>query len=267
MAAFDCEVKVKAILMVAVAAGVFLTSAGRAQCANERTIETLINETAKGEIVDPVLTPVCDAKHRDWEVGAFAQGGVGLEDRTNFGFLSLGVRAGHMLSGPIGSGVLQGVPEYAVEVLPVWQSYTPKFPQLKCPAGATVASQCYGPVTAGGTYRGVSITPIVLRWNFTHGARWMPWVQAAGGVVYTTRKYPGVGNLNAADATQTGPSADTSVWNFTPQGGIGVHYFTRDRRSVDAAVNAVHISSSSLGDKNPGVNVSLMFSVGYTWWR
>jgi lipid A 3-O-deacylase len=154
-----------------------------------------------------------------------------------------------------------------VEVFPLWQSYTPKFPVLKCPAGATVAIQCYGPVTAGGTYRGVSITPIMLRWNLTHGKKLMPWVQAAGGMIYTTRKYPAVGDLNPLDPTQTGPAADTSVWNFTPQGGIGAHYFVKPKRSVDASINAVHISSSSLGDKNPGVNVSLQVSVGYSWWK
>jgi lipid A 3-O-deacylase len=32
-------------------------------------------------------------------------------------------------------------------------------------------------------------------------------------------------------------------------------------------LNVVHISSASLGDKNPGVNSSLLFSVGYSWWK
>ena len=41
------------------------------------------------------------------------------------------------------------------------------------------------------------------------------------GVVWTNHKYPAVGDLNASDPTQTGPAADTSVWNFTPQGGVG----------------------------------------------
>jgi lipid A 3-O-deacylase len=160
-----------------------------------------------------------------------------------------------------------GAFEYAVQVVPLWESFTPKFQRLNCPAGATLATQCYGPTTSGGTYRGASIEPIILRWNFTHGKRLMPWAQAAGGVVYTTRKYPGVGDLNVADPTQTGPAADTSVWNFTPQGGVGAHYFVKPGRSVDFSANGVHISSSSLGDKNPGVNVSLQVSVGYTWWR
>ncbi len=201
------------------------------------------------------------------EYGAFVQGGVGLQDRTNFSFIMVGVHAGKVLTSEFGTGALKGNFEYAVEVIPFWQSYTPKFPHLICPAGATVASQCAGPYTTGGTYTGFSITPIILRYNLTHGKRLMPWVQGAGGVLYTTRKYPAVGNLNVADPTQTGPAADTSVWNFTPQGGVGAHYFVRDRRSVDFSVNAVHISSASLGDKNPGVNVSLLFGVGYTWWK
>jgi lipid A 3-O-deacylase len=214
----------------------------------------------------PTQSPVTEAARAKWEYGVLAQGGVGLEERTNFGFLMAGVHAGRVLTPVVGSGLLQGTFEYAVEALPLWQSYTPQFQRLNCPAGATVISQCRQ-TTTGGTYRGASITPIMLRWNFTHGQKFMPWAQAAGGVLYTTRKYPGVGDLNVSDPTQTGPAADTSVWNFTPQGGIGAHYFVRDARSIDMSVNAVHISSSSLGDKNPGVNVSLQMSIGYSWWK
>jgi hypothetical protein len=32
------------------------------------------------------------------------------------------------------------------------------------------------------------------------------------------------------------------------------------------AASGVHISSASLGDKNPGVNASVQFQIGYTWW-
>ena len=49
--------------------------------------------------------------------------------------------------------------------------------------------------------------------------------------------------------------------------GVGVHYFTRPKRSIDLGVNAVHISSASLGDRNPGVNASIQVQVGYTFWR
>ena len=119
----------------------------------------------------------------------------------------------------------------------------------------------------GGTFTGVSVTPIVLRWNFTHGQRWMPFVQGAGGLVWTNHKFPAIGNLNPADTASNGLHGDTSVWNFTPQFGAGAHYFLREGRSLDFAVKAVHISSASLGDKNPGVNASVQFSLGYSWWR
>ena len=210
-------------------------------------------------------SPVAEvANISPWEYGALLQGGVGLEQRTNFGFLLAGGHLGKVLTPQVGTGLFRGNMEYAVEVFPFWQSYTPKFQRISC-TGVEVG--CSAPYTVGGTYTGVSITPIMLRWNFTHGKRFMPWVEGAGGVVWTNHKYPAVGDLNPADPTQTGPAADTSVWNFTPQGGIGAHYFLKPRRSVDFSANAVHISSASLGDKNPGVNVSLQVSVGYTWWK
>jgi lipid A 3-O-deacylase len=217
-------------------------------------------QQATGMTIDRAsLSPVAQAAKAKWEYGAFFNGGVGLEDRTNFTFLSAGAQLGRILTSELGTGLLKGNVEYAVQVIPYWQSFTPKFPILKCPAGATSAASCYGPVTAGGTYHGASIEPIIVRYNFTHGKKIMPWIQAAGGVLYTTRKYPAVGNTNYADPTQTGPNADTSVWNFTPQGGVGAHYFLKPGRSMDLSVNGVH--------KNPGVNVSLQCSIGYTWWK
>ncbi len=203
------------------------------------------------------------ANSTPWEFGALVQSGVGLEQRTNFTFFLAGGHLGKVLTPQMGTGIFRGNFEYAVEVFPLWQSYTPKFQRLFC----AEVNSCSSPYTVGGTYSGISITPIMLRWNFTRGRRWMPWAQAAGGVVWTNHKYPAVGDLDPTDPTQTGPAADTSVWNFTPQGGMGVHYFLKPRRSLDFSINGVHISSASLGDKNPGVNVSLQMSLGYTWWK
>jgi hypothetical protein len=218
-------------------------------------------------IVDPhPPTLVEQASKSTWEYGALLQGGVGLEQRTNFSFLLAGGHLGRILTSSVGPGPLRGNLEYAVEVFPFWQSYTPKFLRISC-APYTHDPVCSQPYTVGGTYTGASITPIIVRWNFTRGGRLMPWVQAAGGVLWTNHKYPAVGDLNPADPTQTGPNADTSVWNFTPQGGIGAHYFLKPKRSLDFSLNGVHISSASLGDKNPGVNVSLQLSIGYTWWK
>ncbi len=96
----------------------------------------------------------------------------------------------------------------------------------------------------------------------------MPWAQGAGGVLWTNHKYPAFpGPGTAVNLNNNGPNADASVWNFTPQFGLGTHYFVKPRRSIDFSANAVHISSASLGDKNPGVNASVQFTLGYTWWK
>jgi hypothetical protein len=210
-----------------------------------------------------------------WEFGALVQSGFGTADRSDYKFLLAGGHGGKVLTEEAGPGPLKGNFEYAVEVFPLWQSYTPRFRKISCtadPAGARQSYSCSAPYTVGGTFTGVSVTPIILRWNLTGwnrggGQRWMPWVQGAGGLVWTNHKYPAIGNTDPLDLASNGPHGETSVWNFTPQFGIGVHYFVRPRRSVDVSANAVHVSSASLGDKNPGVNASVQFAVGYSWWK
>ena len=208
---------------------------------------------------------------RRWEFGGLVQSGVGVtQDRSDYKFLMVGGHAGKVLTPEIGSGVLRGNFEYAVQVFPLWQSYTPRFQKVSCTADPSTAARgysCSGPYTVGGTFTGVSVTPIILRWNLTHGERWMPWLQGAGGLVWTNHKYPAIGNTDPTDLASNGLHGDTSVWNFTPQFGIGVHYFVRPSRSIDVGANAVHVSSASLGDKNPGVNASVQFSLGYSWWK
>lgn len=207
--------------------------------------------------------PLESSTHQPLELGVLAQGGIGVtEDRSNFRFFMAGAHAGKVLSSNFGPGLLHGNFEYAVEVFPLWQSYTPRFQRETC----TTDENCSVAYTVGGTYTGVSVTPIILRWNFVTSRRITPWVQGAGGLIWTNHKYPPFGGP-PYNASNDGIAANTSVWNFTPQFGVGLHYFVRPRRSIDFGANAVHISSASLGDKNPGVNASVQFSVGYTWWK
>jgi lipid A 3-O-deacylase len=237
----------------------------------------------------PPIPPVDIASNGKWNFGALVQGGFGVtEDRGGFKFFLIGGHAGRVLTPQLGSGILKGDFEYGVEVFPLWQSYTPKFQRANCqqinpptptsPPGTYVA--CSAEFTVGGTFTGVSVTPAIFRWNFTHGQRWMPWIQGAGGLIWTNHKYPAFGEPLPAPGPITigpplgqyyldndGPGANTSVWNFTPQFGVGTLYFVRSKRSIDVSANAVHISSASLGDKNPGVNASVQFSVGYSWWK
>ena len=202
-----------------------------------------------------------------FEYGVLAQGGVGLtQNRDGFGFAMVGVHAGKVLYKNNSSGLKAGSFEYAMELFPYWQSFTPTFQRAKCqllPNGEVGCGPLY---TVGGTFTGVTFTPIILRWNFAGTRRIKPWAQAAGGLLWTNHKYPAFGSpiLNLEN---DGPNTDASVFNFTPQGGVGFHYFLKPGSSLDFGANAVHISSASLGDRNPGVNASLQFSVGYSFWK
>lgn len=198
---------------------------------------------------------------RPWEFGAIFQGGVGIGDRSDFSFTSAGVRLGKVITDEHLPGFLRGQFEYAGELMPYWQSFTPAPHYQETPyeyQGQT--GDVLLPVN-GGTFTGVSITPIILRWNFKPARRFAPFAQGAGGLIWTNHKYP-------PDIQMPhGQPGGTSVWNFTPQFGVGFHYFVKPRQSITFGANAIHISSASLGDRNPGVNASVQFQIGYTWWR
>lgn len=208
------------------------------------------------------------SSHHPFEFGPVLQAGNGLTDqRGGFHFVWVGVQAGRVLTNNVGRGPLRGNFELGMQLFPFFQAYTPKFQRVRCSQipGNTVV-ECSGPYTVGGTFTGVSVTPVILRWNFARQGRFVPWAQAAGGLLWTNHKFPSYGNT-AINLQINGPNGDASVFNFTPQGGIGLHYFTQSNRSVDFSANGTHISSASLGDRNPGVNASVQFTVGYSWWK
>ncbi len=197
-----------------------------------------------------------------WEYGAFFAGGVGIGDRSNFTFANAGVRLGRVLTNEHLPGLLRGQFEYAGELMPYWQSFTPApnvhNAHVVFPNGTSAfLPEPYN----GGTFSGVSVTPIILRWDLKPGRRIAPFLQGAGGLIWTNHKYP------PDIIVPAGTPGRTSVWNFTPQFGVGAHYFLKNGRSIDLAANAIHISSASLGDRNPGINASVQFQIGYTFWK
>jgi hypothetical protein len=203
------------------------------------------------------------SKAQSWEYEPFVNWGTGVGNRSSYKFLSAGFEMGKVLTPVVRAGVMSGQFEFAGNIMPLWQAYTPAahMQQTTCATTGGLRYSCtllYG----GGTYYGVSLTPVILRWNLaTRSRRIQPWFQGAGGLIYTTHKFPP--NMMSTATIDGG----TSVWNFTPQGGGGIHYFIRPKRSIDLGVNAVHISSASLGDRNPGVNASIQIQVGYSFWK
>jgi len=211
-------------------------------------------------------SPVAQVRdQQSWEIAPFANWGTGLGNRDNFKFFWAGAEFGKILTPVIHAKFATGQFQIAGNIMPLWQAYTPP-PHLQtyiCQDANGAPYPCILP-TGGGTFRGVSLTPVILRWNLlSHSRRWQPWVQGAGGLIYTTHKFP----PNLLSVPALGIDGGTSVWNFSPQGGGGIHYFVRSKRSIDVGVNAVHISSASLGDRNPGVNASIQIQVGYTFWK
>ncbi|HEY3704526.1 MAG TPA: acyloxyacyl hydrolase [Terracidiphilus sp.] len=200
---------------------------------------------------------------RAFHYGPFVNYGNGLSSRSSFRFLSAGIEAGKAVTSVLHAGPLSGQFELAASVMPLWSAFTPA-PHTEtrtCVSEDGTTFPCQLPV-GGGNYFGASITPAIFRWNFATGLKTVqPFFQAQGGVVYTTHKFP------PDVLVPHGMAGATSVWNFTSGAALGMHWFTRPRRSVDLQVNALHLSSASLGDRNPGVNAQIQVQLGYTFWQ
>ncbi len=210
--------------------------------------------------------PVAQVRsQKSWEYGPFVNWGSGVGNRSDYKFLWGGFELGKVLTPVVHAGIFSGQFQYGGNIMPLWQAYTPApHPQqTTCVTTGGQTVSCTLPF-GGGTFYGVALTPVIFRWNFlTSSRRVQPWFQGAGGLIYTTHKFPPNILSNPAERIDGG----TSVWNFSPQGGGGIHYFFRPGRSIDLGVNGVHISSASLGDRNPGVNASIQVQVGYTLWK
>ncbi|MFZ0738826.1 MAG: acyloxyacyl hydrolase [Candidatus Acidiferrales bacterium] len=170
-----------------------------------------------------------------WETGVMAGGGIGAGKRSGTRFAEAGAHIGIVLTGDHLGSWLRGNFEFAGEFMPVYYVFTPDV----------------------GSVYGVSGKPIILRWNFTHGKRLAPYIQLAGGLLFTTQPVP-------PPIDSGGP---TSAVNFTPQGSLGINFFTKPGQAIVFEGQLVHHSSAGLGEKNPGYNASFFFTLGYEWFH
>jgi lipid A 3-O-deacylase len=174
----------------------------------------------------PTDSPVDVLRHPGWNKGVFVGGGHSVASSPSGGSFLAGFRIGRVLTEEHGSGFLRGTYEMAVDIIPVDEYWI-----------------------RGGQYAG-GINPFIAKWNFTAPCKVSPYFAAVGGVLFSTR------NL---------PPGDTSQVNFTSGAEVGAQIFRKERNSWDVAVKAYHLSNASLGNKNPGINASLQFMLGYTW--
>ena len=221
------------------------------------------------------------SSHHLWQYGLFAAGGLvpyysihmpsllyaspseppvvtpAYHFRARLEFANLGFEGGKILTSQTGRGPFEGRGELAFEVMPFWLAHYPAqtlHVDFSIPGNPVESS----PLRSSNVF-GTSITPVLLRWNFEGEMphRTLPWVQLGAGVLWTDHKFP-VAILSPFR---------TCVLNVTPQVGAGTSIGLSGQRTLDFALKAVHISNASLGDSNPGLNVTLQLSAGISWWR
>ena len=88
-----------------------------------------------------------------------------------------------------------------------------------------------------------------LRYNFVTGTRWVPFFDFGPGIQYWSLRVPTILE---------------SGFNFTLQGGPGLHYFVTDHLAITGQVRLHHISNNGREKPNVGINSSLyLLGVSY----
>jgi hypothetical protein len=165
---------------------------------------------------------------KPWDIGIYVGGGTSVPGGTkDTQVINAGFRVGKILTNEIGSGILRGNFEYAVEALPLYTVLQP-----------------------GKNAVGVGITPLVLKWNFTAPKKVSPYIELSGSALFTNNDVPRF----------------TSNVNFISGASLGVHLFTHTNRAVTLAARYQHISNAGLSTPNPGIN-TVQFTIGYNWFR
>ena len=88
----------------------------------------------------------------------------------------------------------------------------------------------------------------LLRYNLLDGARWVPFVEIGVGLAWL--------DLDL--------ERQSDGFAFAPQGGLGFHWWLSGQLSLTAEWRLHHLSNAGLGEKNVGINDSLLM-VGFSW--
>jgi hypothetical protein len=165
-----------------------------------------------------------------WDLGVWAGGGFSVPGGTkDTHAINTGVRLGKVLTGDHLGSFLRGNFEWSADLIPVYYIWQP------APAQNAYAA---------------AFNPVNLKWNFTHSARTIPYLELGGGVLFSNHAVP----LN------------TSHVNFLTHATLGFQFFNNDRRAFTAGVRYEHISNAGLTVPNPGIN-TVQFQVGINWFK
>jgi len=175
----------------------------------------------------PSSLPAQPLPSRTWEFGVFSGGGLGLGKSDTTQFMYAGGRIGRVLTGEHLHGWLRGNFEWAVDLMPMYTVFPP------------------GSAVYGGSFK-----PVIWQWNFTSRKKVVPYIAAAGGIVFSRHNIP---------------PGDTSTVNFTSQFVTGARIYLKPGRALFFEDAIGHLSNASLGNHNPGYNGLIEFTFGYSW--
>jgi hypothetical protein len=156
--------------------------------------------------------------------GLYEQQWARAFDTTGTHIWFTGVRVGKIITGEHGQGMWRGNLEYAFDIIP-----------------AALAGN------RGNTYGG-GFNIFAFKWNFVPRQRVAPYLELAGGCLFTRAEVP----------------AGTSDVNFTAQGGPGLRILLHGNHAITVAVKFFHLSNALLAITNPGVN-GVHVTIGHQW--
>jgi lipid A 3-O-deacylase len=162
----------------------------------------------------------------DWGLGFYAAGGKGVNGSTTATEVAWsGLRYKRILTDIKGSGFWRGSLEYGAEFQPLFLIFQED------------------------VVYGAQFSPLLMRWNFQKsGSHLVPFLEWGGGMLYTSDSVP----------------ESSSRFNFTPQGGIGLSFFSAGGNGVTFQLKYMHISNAGIKKPNPGIN-SIQMLAGYEW--
>jgi hypothetical protein len=199
-----------------------------ARCARIWSIVSLLLLCYVAQAQDRLSPTVPNGK---WDVSIWAAGATGEENTNSFSearIWTAGVYLGKVMNRELAGGWRRGSLEYGFDLIPLF---------------VTSKNQ---------SAHGGAFEPIILKWLSSHGiGRSVPYIELAGGAVFTTT------NL---------PPGNTSNVNFMARGGGGIQVFTRKRQSLDIACGWMHVSNANLGVRNPEFN-GIQVKLGYHWFK
>jgi lipid A 3-O-deacylase len=163
-----------------------------------------------------------------WELSIWGSGGFSVPGGTkDTQMMNAGLRFGKVLTADLGPSLLRGNFEWSADVIPVYYFWQP------APGMNTYAA---------------GFNPVNLTWNFTKGAKTVPYLELGGGVIFSDNPVP----------------AGTNKTNFLTHAALGFRFFVRDRHALTFSTRYEHVSNAGLATPNPGIN-TVQFLVGWNW--